>query len=193
MKKYLLLTAAAVSMISCKEQPKEEPTPAVNDDQVEEVAYMSYGATITAKDAMSAEELGEAYATMRAGDTLTVKVKGVIADVCEKKGCWVKLPVDQEEMAFVKFKDYAFFLPRNGKDKEVVLSGKAYKSITPVDELKHYAMDAGESEEEIAKITEDRVTLAFMADGALVEEFENPDVEGQETETAEEEAPAAAE
>ncbi|MEN8899141.1 MAG: DUF4920 domain-containing protein, partial [Nonlabens sp.] len=73
-----------------------------------------------------------------------------------------------------------FFLPKNGKGKEVILSGKAYKNITPVEELRHYAEDAGKSEEEIAAITEEEVTLSFIADGAMVEEFDNPDVEGVE-------------
>lgn len=116
---------------------------------------------------------------MKVGDTTAVKVKGTIADVCVKKGCWIKMPVG-DESATVKFKDYGFFLPKNGKGKEVILSGKAFKNITPVDELKHYAEDAGKTKEEIAAITEDEVTLSFVADGAMVEEFENPDVEGVE-------------
>lgn len=183
MKNILSVLIIALLFVACKEEVKNEEMPAVNDEQVEELAYMSYGEEINAADAMDAMKLGEKYASMKTGDTITVKVKGQIMDVCEKMGCWIKLPVNETETAMVKFKDYGFFLPKNGKDKEVILSGKAYKTVTPVDELKHYAMDAGDSEEEIAKIIEDKVTLNFLADGALVEKFDNPDVAGIEKET----------
>ncbi|PQJ32799.1 DUF4920 domain-containing protein [Nonlabens arenilitoris] len=185
MKKIVLLLLAAAAVVGCKEEVKEDMTPAVNDEQIQEMAYMSYGEKIDASNAIDAVKLGSFYESMKEGDTMQIKVKGMIQDVCVNKGCWIKLPVNDTETAFVKFKDYGFFLPKNGTDKEVILSGKAYKSITPKDELIHYAQDAGESEEEIAKITEDKVTYAFMADGALVEEFENPDVEGMEPSTEE--------
>lgn len=180
MKKIFIILLAATTFVACKEEVKQDETPAVNDEQVQEMAYMSYGEKIDITDAIESAQLGEMYASMKDGDTMNVKVKGMIQEVCVNKGCWIKLPVNETESAFVKFKDYGFFLPKNGTDKEVVLRGKAYKSVTPKDELIHYAEDAGESAEEIAKITSDKVTYAFMADGALVEEFENPDVEGQE-------------
>ena len=185
MKNIYLVLCAAISFVACKEEVKTELIPAVNEEQVEELAYMSYGAKIDAKDAIEAFKLGSFYEGMKQGDTMDVKVRGVIQEVCVNKGCWIKMPVNDSEAAFVKFKDYGFFLPKNGADKEVVLRGKAYKSVTPKEELIHYAEDAGESEEEIAKITEDKVTYSFMADGALVEEFENPDVEGMEPATEE--------
>lgn len=180
MKQFIIGLFAVTLLIGCKEQKQEEEEmPAVNEEQVEEMAYMDYGATFTNTDVINATELGEMYKNMKVGDTTAVKVKGTIADVCVKKGCWIKMPVG-DESATVKFKDYGFFLPKNGKGKEVILSGKAFKNITPVDELKHYAEDAGKTKEEIAAITEDEVTLSFVADGAMVEEFENPDVEGVE-------------
>ena len=67
------------------------------------------------------------------------------------------------------------------------MRGNAYKETTSVDELRHYAEDNGDSEEEIAKITEDKVTLNFIADGALVEKFDNPDVAGTEKESSDSE------
>ena len=38
----------------------------------------------------------------------------------------------------------------------------------PVEHLKHYAQDAGKSKEEIAKITEPKDELTFIADGVIV-------------------------
>jgi hypothetical protein len=39
---------------------------------------------------------------------------------------------------------------------------------TTVAQLRHYAEDAGKSKEEIAKITEPKIELTFMADGVIV-------------------------
>jgi hypothetical protein len=39
---------------------------------------------------------------------------------------------------------------------------------TSVAELQHYAEDAGKSKEEIAKITEPKLELTFVADGVIV-------------------------
>jgi hypothetical protein len=177
MKQFILGIFALALLVGCKEQNQEEEMPAVNDEQVQEMAYLDYGAKFSNTDVIDAMELGSMYTTMKVGDTTSVKVKGTIADVCVKKGCWIKMPVG-DASATVKFKDYSFFLPKNGKGKEVILSGIAFKNITAVDELRHYAEDAGKSKEEIAAITEEEVTLSFVADGALVEKFDNPDVEG---------------
>ncbi|WP_124980561.1 DUF4920 domain-containing protein [Nonlabens xiamenensis] len=181
MRSLLSVLLVMTLLTSCKEENKEEEMPAINDEQVEEIAYMNYGAELSADPAMTSSELASKYAQMKEGDTLSVTVKGTIADVCPNKGCWVKLPVGQDT-AFVKFKDYAFFLPKNGQGKEVVLEGVAYKSVTPVDELKHYAEDAGKSQAEIDAIDKDKVTLSFLANGALVEKFDNPDVNVPESE-----------
>ncbi|MEN8898406.1 MAG: DUF4920 domain-containing protein, partial [Nonlabens sp.] len=138
MKRFITGVFALTLLVGCKEPKQEEEMPAVNDEQVQEMAYMDYGAEFSNSDVIDAMELGTMYKTMKVGDTTTVKVKGTIADVCVKKGCWIKMPVG-DASATVKFKDYGFFLPKNGKGKEVILSGKAYKNITPVEELRHYA------------------------------------------------------
>ena len=50
-----------------------------------------------------------------------------------------------------------------------ILRGRAYKEETSVDELKHFAEDAGKSAEEIAAITEPVTELKFMADGVIIQ------------------------
>ena len=73
-----------------------------------------------------------------------------------------------EEALFVKFEGYAFFVPKEIAGKKVQIAGKAYREETSVEELKHYAEDEGQSEEEIAKITEPLVELKFMATGVKI-------------------------
>ncbi len=87
MKQFISGIFALLVVIGCKEQKQEEEMPAVNDEQVQEMAYMDYGAKFSNSDVLDAMELGTMYSTMKVGDTNSVKVKGTIADVCVKKGC----------------------------------------------------------------------------------------------------------
>jgi hypothetical protein len=69
----------------------------------------------------------------------------------------------------VRFRDYAFFVPKEGLEgKEVVMQGRAKKEVTSVAMLRHYAEDAGKSKEEIAAITEPETSWQFEADGVLI-------------------------
>jgi len=174
--KYLLpLIFITLTIIGCRDTEETDEMPAVNEEQLEEVAYLSYGENITDYKAMDAKDLAAVYANLGLKDSVDVKVKTTINEVCAMKGCWIEIAVG-EENARVTFKDYGFFLPKNSQGKEVILIGKAYKSKTSVEDLKHYAMDGGKSKEEIDAITEEEVTLNIVASGALVESFENPDV-----------------
>ncbi|MNY81520.1 hypothetical protein D3C86_2231200 [compost metagenome] len=68
----------------------------------------------------------------------------------------------------VVFKDYAFFVPKDIAGKTVVFEGEAKKTTSSVEHLRHYAQDAGQSKEEIAKITEPKDELTFVAEGVIV-------------------------
>ncbi|MEL6356875.1 MAG: DUF4920 domain-containing protein [Bacteroidota bacterium] len=99
-------------------------------------------------------------------DTLqALSVKGEVREVCQAKGCW--MTIGDEEM-MVKFKDYGFFVPKDISGRQVVMHGKAYYQVTPLEELRHYAEDAGKSAEEIAAITEPKKELRFLASGVLL-------------------------
>ncbi len=98
------------------------------------------------------------------------QVKANADAVCQVKGCWMSVSEKPElEEMFVKFKDYGFFMPLD-LSGPVVMNGQAYYDTTSVDELRHYAEDAGKSAEEISKITKPEVELKFMASGVLVPE-----------------------
>lgn len=126
-----------------------------------------FGATITADGAIKYDEL---IPKMAATDSLAIKVTGKVKEVCQKKGCWMTLVSDQPgypEMR-VTFKDYAFFMPKDLSGKSVVIDGFAFVDVTSVDDLRHYAEDAGKSKEEIAAITEPKREVAFEAAGVLI-------------------------
>jgi hypothetical protein len=114
--------------------------------------------------------MGQKYASMKIGDSINTKIIAKVNSVCQAKGCWMKVELDNEIEAMVKFKDYGFFMPKDISGKQVVMNGIAFVNEVPVDELRHYAEDAGKTEEEIAAITKPKRTYSFLADGVLLPE-----------------------
>lgn len=125
----------------------------------------TFGKKIDDKKAIEASVLP---AKMGSEETMNAKVTGTVESVCQVKGCWMKVKMDNGETMRVMFKDYAFFVPKDIAGKTVVFEGEAQKKTVPVEHLQHYAQDAGKSKEEIAKITEPKQELTFIADGVIV-------------------------
>ena len=150
---------------ACKENKKTE-----KNNKTTEVAvnYDSFGDKISDKGVINAKTMLETFKSLKAGDTLSVKFAATINEVCSKKGCWMKLPLDDTAETMVRFKDYGFFMPLDSKDREVILEGKAFVQETSVKELQHYAEDAGKTKEEIAKITTSKKEFVFEANGVLM-------------------------
>lgn len=130
-----------------------------------------FGAKIKTKKAISYDVLLPKMEAMTAkSEPMEVKVKGTVKGICQAKGCWMTIqPKEAGKPAlFVKFKDYAFFMPKDIAGREVVFQGKAFVEETSVDELRHYAEDAGKSADEIAKITKPEREYKFMASGVVL-------------------------
>ena len=155
MKKLILITVISTLLIACKTEHKKE------------ISYLNFGKEITNKNIISDDQVFETYKNLKVGDTLNIKFSANVNEVCQLKGCWMLLDIGGEE-AMVKFKDYGFFMPKNIINKEVIVNGKAFISQISVDEQRHYAEDAGKSDDEIAKITEVKKTLSLEADGVLL-------------------------
>lgn len=99
---------------------------------------------------------------------LPAKVSGTVTGVCQVKGCWMTLQTPSGTDMRVSFKDYGFFMPKDISGKTVIIEGKAQKVTTSVDDLRHYAEDAGKSADEIAQITQPEVEITFVADGVIL-------------------------
>ena len=130
----------------------------------------SFGKKIDADNAVSSSSMLDEYVKLNASDTLSTKFSAKVLDVCQTKGCWMRLELDNGEEAMVKFKDYGFFMPKDISGQEVIMEGYAFREFTSVDELRHYAEDAGKSAEEIAAITEPEEEFKFMASGVILVE-----------------------
>ncbi|MBT8261875.1 MAG: DUF4920 domain-containing protein [Bacteroidia bacterium] len=169
MKKLLLLALALVILAACKTDKKnEEP---VVEAETQEMAYQSFGEKITADNVLSSEELMEKYKHLNIGDSIAVKFTSEVKEVCQNKGCWMKMDMGEEE-AMVRFKDYGFFMPKDIAGQKVIVDGYAFVTEMSVEDQRHYAEDAGKTAEEIATITEPKRTLSFTSSGVLIPEME---------------------
>lgn len=105
------------------------------------------------------------------GPVENVILDGFITQTCAKKGCWMDVKMPEGDTMMVRFKDYGFFVPKEGvEDLRTVMRGTAKMDTISVDLLRHYAEDAGDTEDEIMQITEPRFVLEFIADGVLIEQ-----------------------
>jgi hypothetical protein len=159
MKKVWVALCVAMSVSMMASAQMEQIPPAVKG-QV-------YGAKVKEKGAMDISLLPSALQTDE-DKKIETKLRAKVIDVCPKKGCWMNLYINDSTTAFVKMKDYGFFVPLDIAGKEIVIDGTAYIEETSVAELRHYAEDAKKSKEEIEAITEPQQNIRITAKGIKV-------------------------
>lgn len=146
----------------CTSAPKADPVMSGS-----ETDQMFYGSVIELDGAVDAAGLRQALA--EEGRT-QIRFEGDIVATCPKKGCWMDV-ASGEDTVFVRFQDYGFFVPTEGAEgKRTIMQGEAFFDTLTVDMRRHYAEDAGASEEEILAITEPELKLAFTATGVMIED-----------------------
>jgi len=91
-----------------------------------------------------------------------------VESVCKMKGCWMQLDKGDGSTMRVKFKDYAFFVPRDIIGKTAIVDGTVAMDTTSVKQLKHFAEDDGKNAKEIAAITQPEYNLVFHASGVYL-------------------------
>ena len=145
--------------------------PVLDAFDAEPVSGANYGAGVAADaNPMAYDDFVQLVATH---DSVATAVRGTVVEVCQKKGCWMTLrpagaTADADAPYMVRFKDYGFFMPKTLSGSEVIVEGLARTAVTPVDELRHYAEDAGKSAAEVAAIIEPRKEVSFEATGVRV-------------------------
>jgi hypothetical protein len=165
MKSFNILLVFLVLLVSCKN--KQKPADESENVQIEK-NYASFGKLIDYKGAIGSEDMLDQFQSLKEADTLETKFSATVTAVCKSKGCWMKLNLKNGEEVMVKFKDYGFFVPKDIEGREVVLNGIAFVDNMSVDDQRHYAKDAGKSQEDIRQIKEPKRTFEFEADGVLI-------------------------
>jgi hypothetical protein len=96
-------------------------------------------------------------------------VRGRIAEVCQREGCWMKLKSDGANDIIVTFIDHTFVVPKDIAGKMATVYGSAAMKAVSVEDLKEQAKDAERSEAEIASIKKSKVQARINAVGVKVE------------------------
>lgn len=125
-----------------------------------------FGAEFEIKNLVKVQELPK---LLEKQDSVLAVFEGKIAEVCQKKGCWMTLDLGNNLFARVTFKDYKFFVPKNAAGRKAILKGIASKEILTVEMLRHYAQDRGASEKEIQAITQPETEWSIVAEGVVIE------------------------
>ncbi|MBU6208332.1 MAG: DUF4920 domain-containing protein [Planctomycetes bacterium] len=94
---------------------------------------------------------------------MPVVIEGELSKVCLTMGCWVEMKTSGEPL-LVMTRDHEFFVPRNATGVRARAYGRAVAREQSVETLRHIAEDAGASADEIARITEPRTRMVFIAD-----------------------------
>lgn len=155
-----LLYFGLLFLISCGQTPQQPASEAVSAN----ATY--YGEKITADSVVLIDELAP---LMGDQTEIAVKLKGPVEKICQKKGCWMDLRKEDGSTMRVTFKDYGFFMPKDGAGKTAIVRGIAKIEETSVADLQEYARDAGKSEAEVSAITTPEKELVFEADGVILQ------------------------
>ena len=158
--KLLLSLALLGFLASCNVKPKTELQAISN---IKGTAV--YGDSVKNDNVIGLEAM---LTAMKDESQLDMKIKGVVNKVCENKGCWITMKLNNGEELRVTFKDYKIFVPKTLEGKEVILDGFAYTDTSSIEDQQHFAKDAGKAPAEIAKITTAKKELAFEAKGVVV-------------------------
>lgn len=157
MKYVILLSTLLLALFSCAEKSNSQ----------KKINSVTYGESF---DASIAKDISQLSELMETTDSVSIVLSGTIEKTCAVKGCWMQLKAGKENNLRVTFKDYAFFVPKSGAEgNKAVINGFCVKQETSVEELRHYAKDAGESDEAIALITEPKMEYNFVASGVIIE------------------------
>ncbi len=163
---YLIIFLLVSFSLACGSQHESETTHEHMQDEVILPSTGSFGEQITKDSAINIVEIAAAVTTDTA---YNMKVTGTIKEVCQHSGCWVTLDMGNGEEVMVNMKDHAFSVPKDAAGKQIWVEGIAVRELIPVDMLKHYAEDAGKSQEEIDAITTPEWQYTLDADGVIIE------------------------
>lgn len=91
-----------------------------------------YGQPLSLKEEVKVAEI-LAHPDQYAGKK--VRVKGLVTDVCEERGCWIKIGADKQEILF-KVEDGVMTFPVSAKGSGVVAEGTVSKRVLSVEQQK---------------------------------------------------------
>jgi Domain of unknown function (DUF4920) len=167
MKKFLFsVLIGGVIFSSCSNQTSSDKKSNSDSSSTKNV----FGKSFEVKNPVATAEV---FKQIQDGKKFSGVMEGKIVAVCQESGCWadVELPAGQKiKVKFRDANDEEFFIDKNSKDKIIDVNGEAYMDTLSVDDLKHFAKDAGKSDAEINAIKNFQVEPTFIANGAVLKQ-----------------------
>ena len=168
LRRMLFVVLATTLLIACNSTAKQgSNTEAEKTALPAELKGQTFGEPFPVEGGIASSEMVE---KMQSKDSMELIVQGTVQEICQSKGCWTVVASEDSdaEPVMVRFKDYGFFVPKDIAGRKVIMEGWAFREVTSVDELRHYAEDAGKSQEEIEAITKPKDELKFLASGVFL-------------------------
>ena len=103
-------------------------------------------------------------------DTLFIKLKAGISEVCLEDGCWFRINLYNGKRMIVTFENDAFVIPTDVAGRHIMIEGKAYLQTRSEDEMKKFAIQAGEIQWVIDTIQGPHIQRTFIARSAVITE-----------------------
>jgi len=103
----------------------------------------------------------------------TVRVEGLVADVCPRRGCWMELASDKElETMRIKVDDGVIVFPLTAKGKVATAEGVFTKIVVPAERVlemkRHEAEEKGVAFDEKSVKAEPMVIYQIKGSGAVI-------------------------
>ncbi len=132
-----------------------------------------YGKELTLKEKTSLSEL---VSNPEKFNGKRVLIEGKITEVCQMKGCWIKVADDSKSDPIqVKVEDDVIVFPKDGKGKKVKAEGIVSVTTLSKEELikqaRHEAEEQGKSKEfDASKIKGPKTVIRIDGEGAVIED-----------------------
>lgn len=154
----ILITSITLLLSSVSATPSQEKSPPTEDASNK---VIKRGKALSKGDVLSLDAVAQ---DPEAFSGKSVLVRGTISAVCQAKGCWMTLAGEAPTArARVTFKDYAFFVPKDGKGKKAVLEAEVKIKMMSDAERQHLADDGKVTVDQIPK-----VELRLVASGVEI-------------------------
>ena len=170
------VTTAAIATVAAAAQPAATSQP--TSQPAEPAKGLGFGRTPPEQAAGTTEHYGWAFTSTGpalpittaiaecAGKESVCRIEATVSGVCQNKGCWMTLTAPElKQEVRVKFKDYAFFMPRNAMGSKVVVEGVLTERVMSQEEAQHYADDAAKAGEAPRKVEGPVKSYLLMATG----------------------------
>ncbi|MDH3698914.1 MAG: DUF4920 domain-containing protein [Flavobacteriaceae bacterium] len=164
MKRINILLALLLVVIGCKMDQKEKES-AISNAQKQE--FLSFGSDISDDTAKDQYQMFGLYQNLKTEDTVQVIFQAQVKEVCQNKGCWMKLSLANGQETMVRFKDYGFFVPKDLAGSMVIVEGNAFLHTMNPEEQQHMAEDAGKKIDSTQEL-QDMVSYGFEASGVRI-------------------------